>query len=63
MIAITYSSELEERLAAHHAHYTWEQYTALTGVPAWCEDGEDSKTMVIATYRAYQHMVGVQQWR
>lgn len=62
MTKIEYTFTLEERLAAAFAHYTPEQYADLTGDPIWCEVGEDSKAMVIATFRAQQRMGGL-TWR
>lgn len=54
---IRYDLELEQRLAAMAAHYTWEAYNALPGDDAWVGlTGSNSKAMVIATYRAYQQI-------
>lgn len=55
---IVYSMEFEERLAAQKLGYTWEQYQALVGDECWLplESTENSKAMVIATYRGMREM-------
>jgi hypothetical protein len=54
---IRFELELEQRLAAMAAHYTWEVYNELPGDEAWVGlTGSNSKAMVIATYRASQQI-------
>lgn len=47
--------EMELRLAAQWAGYTFEQFQALPGASWWSDSGE-SKASVLVSYRAYTLM-------
>lgn len=52
---------IEEDLARKHAGYTWTEYVALPGADWWIDDStpQDSKSRVLAAYRAYQYIEAV----
>jgi len=52
------SRELENRLAAQWAGYSWPDYKALPGSIFWMRQlgADDCKAMVIAAYRAAQDL-------
>lgn len=52
---IEYDFEMEQRLAAQWAGYTYEQYQALPGASWWSTTGE-CKANVIVSYRAFKLM-------
>lgn len=60
-VRISYSMQMEERLAAAHCGYTWEQYLTLPGADWWIDPTAptDSKASVIAFYRADNLMKAV----
>lgn len=50
---IDYNFEYEERLAARHAGYTFEDYMKLPGSAYWIEGDGDDKCSIIVAYRAF----------
>ena len=50
---IDYGFEYEEREAARHAGYTYEEYLQLAGSKRWIDGDGDDKCSIIIAYRAF----------
>jgi hypothetical protein len=56
-----FTLEMEERLAAQWAGYTWQVYLSLPGADRWIdpEVGGDSKCSVLVSYRFAQRIEAI----
>lgn len=61
---ITYSLEMEERLAAKWANLSWDEYACLPGASRWIdpESDGDSKAAVLVAYRMAMRIEAVQNY-